>query len=367
MSGERKYDQLDFAHVTSFEERSLVERFARAAAAHLAERPDHWTYTDAEINGGLLAIRWGTAGQAVLVCRLDEGFRAQIFGDCLPSLEKARGGDGGGWVFYAHRPRHWLEGIEGPVDILGQRLADVLAEVTRNYLRAHGAPDGPVRSLARRLSEESVPAAFRRVFGQPEEQEEDLATLQQPQVFRAWDHAAASSGQAPGSSPEVPPVFQEEGKEVAGLGTPTDESAINLHATTDAMVWAREYVRMHGGDEGLMLSWFANAIETGRDFGSKLAREATIDARRFADSPPPLKSAGFAREATVCSGWFVTIGLDRFWFDLDLWARIPEGQTLEFLTELLRSRTRDGLQPAVTGYNASSGFRVSWQDQKTGG
>lgn len=33
---------------------------------------------------------------------------------------------------------------------------------------------------------------------------------------------------------------------------------------TDARKWAREFVAMHGGDEGLMIGWFANAIEAGR-------------------------------------------------------------------------------------------------------
>ena len=36
---------------------------------------------------------------------------------------------------------------------------------------------------------------------------------------------------------------------------------INLLATTDAKVWAEEFMRMHGyklPDEGLMIAWFAN-------------------------------------------------------------------------------------------------------------
>ena len=32
---------------------------------------------------------------------------------------------------------------------------------------------------------------------------------------------------------------------------------VELMQTTDASVWAREFVRLHGGDEDLMLSWFA--------------------------------------------------------------------------------------------------------------
>ena len=48
-----------------------------------------------------------------------------------------------------------------------------------------------------------------------------------------------------------------------------------LLATTDAMVWAQEFVRIFNGasigagmvDEGTMIAWFANAIETGRSAG----------------------------------------------------------------------------------------------------
>lgn len=48
--------------------------------------------------------------------------------------------------------------------------------------------------------------------------------------------------------------------------------ARELHATTDASVWARRFVAMHGGDEGLLLGWFANAIETGREAGRTARR-----------------------------------------------------------------------------------------------
>ena len=33
---------------------------------------------------------------------------------------------------------------------------------------------------------------------------------------------------------------------------------------TDAQRWAQEFCAMHDGDEGLMIGWFANAIEAGR-------------------------------------------------------------------------------------------------------
>jgi hypothetical protein len=55
-----------------------------------------------------------------------------------------------------------------------------------------------------------------------------------------------------------------------------------LLATTDAMVWAEEFCRIFAGytvwehdeghdgiDAGLMVAWFASAIETGRNFGRK--------------------------------------------------------------------------------------------------
>ena len=35
---------------------------------------------------------------------------------------------------------------------------------------------------------------------------------------------------------------------------------LNLLETTDATVWAKEFVRLNGGDEGLMVTWFANAM-----------------------------------------------------------------------------------------------------------
>lgn len=46
-----------------------------------------------------------------------------------------------------------------------------------------------------------------------------------------------------------------------------------LH-TTDARVWAREFCRLNtASDEGMMLGWFANAIETGRDAGMRMFRD----------------------------------------------------------------------------------------------
>lgn len=43
-----------------------------------------------------------------------------------------------------------------------------------------------------------------------------------------------------------------------------------LLSTTNAQEWAAEFCRLNPDmDEGLMISWFANAIETGRNFGRK--------------------------------------------------------------------------------------------------
>lgn len=49
----------------------------------------------------------------------------------------------------------------------------------------------------------------------------------------------------------------------------SDKTALKLHQTTDAAVWAKEFVRINGGDEELMLTWFANAIMVGHDEGQR--------------------------------------------------------------------------------------------------
>jgi hypothetical protein len=50
-----------------------------------------------------------------------------------------------------------------------------------------------------------------------------------------------------------------------------------LLSTTDAAVWTDEFFRLHGDrlsdiDWGLMVSWFANAIETGRTAGREVPK-----------------------------------------------------------------------------------------------
>jgi hypothetical protein len=54
-------------------------------------------------------------------------------------------------------------------------------------------------------------------------------------------------------------------------------NALRLASTTDAAVWATEFCRrIPGTDWGLMVGWFANAIEAGRDAGSQ--RNVVTDA-----------------------------------------------------------------------------------------
>lgn len=57
----------------------------------------------------------------------------------------------------------------------------------------------------------------------------------------------------------------------------------DLLQTTDAQVWAQEFMRRFGErtdeiDEGPMISWFANAIEAGRTAGESRFRDAIQNA-----------------------------------------------------------------------------------------
>lgn len=70
----------------------------------------------------------------------------------------------------------------------------------------------------------------------------------------------------------------------------TDDLATKLHDTTNAAVWAEEFLKVVGGaippsedggaavDFGLMVGWFANAIETGRNAGRAQFREDMLAA-----------------------------------------------------------------------------------------
>ena len=53
---------------------------------------------------------------------------------------------------------------------------------------------------------------------------------------------------------------------------------VNLHSTMDAKIWAEEFMKyfyniLFEFDEGVMLSWFANAIMTGYDHSSRRSEE----------------------------------------------------------------------------------------------
>ena len=49
----------------------------------------------------------------------------------------------------------------------------------------------------------------------------------------------------------------------------TEVDTAKLYATTDAKVWTEEFMKVFPDvDEGTVLSWFANAIETARDKAS---------------------------------------------------------------------------------------------------
>jgi hypothetical protein len=60
---------------------------------------------------------------------------------------------------------------------------------------------------------------------------------------------------------------------VATTPDEAQEQVRRLHATTDALIWAREFNAVHKElhgfehDEGWLVGWFANAIEKGRDAG----------------------------------------------------------------------------------------------------
>jgi len=46
----------------------------------------------------------------------------------------------------------------------------------------------------------------------------------------------------------------------------TDHVGLKLHSTMDASIWAKEFCKLNPEvDEGVMLSWFANAIMAGYD------------------------------------------------------------------------------------------------------
>lgn len=53
------------------------------------------------------------------------------------------------------------------------------------------------------------------------------------------------------------------------------DDALNLTLCVDAKVWAEQFVARFGGDEGLMLAYFANAIMAGWDEATRRAKAAS--------------------------------------------------------------------------------------------
>lgn len=82
--------------------------------------------------------------------------------------------------------------------------------------------------------------------------------------LNAWDRRWTHSIPGGGGIDQLMRIAEEWANAIV------DNKAVDLHSTTDARVWAEEFVRLHRGaratdsDLGLMISWFANAIEVGR-------------------------------------------------------------------------------------------------------
>lgn len=79
------------------------------------------------------------------------------------------------------------------------------------------------------------------------------------------------------------------------------EGEAKLHDTMDAVVWAREFIRIFGGkpspDEGTMIGWFANAIMVGWDF-----------AKRATPPTSQVSGAGMTAQKELYDAW-------RAWLD----------------------------------------------------
>jgi len=109
---------------------------------------------------------------------------------------------------------------------IGGEVPDEVWEPDGEYM----AHDAPMRTM--------VEQQFERQFG-----------VEPEFCFSGWGHTLSETERA-----------VVENREPAS-------SQNDLLSTTDAQAWAQEFVRLHGGDDGLMLSWFANAIEAGRTAG----------------------------------------------------------------------------------------------------
>jgi hypothetical protein len=110
-----------------------------------------------------------------------------------------------------------------------------------------------------------------------------------------------------------------------GYDTDTGDSlGKRLLNTTDAQVWAKAFKDQFGDvapDEATMLTWFGNAIETGRSFGGK-------------ETCSHERCTGLANDLWVC---------DRCGTVSNVWP-IPDGQMVEEPT--LEEHFREGFNEA---------------------
>lgn len=88
-----------------------------------------------------------------------------------------------------------------------------------------------------------------------------------------------------------------------------DPAGAQLLSTTDAMVWAGEAMRLFPDgmppDKALLLAWFANAIETGREAGRRpLTRlcEDVAHAHLAGSTTAMLRAAGLWAQAVMVEG-----------------------------------------------------------------
>lgn len=136
----------------------------------------------------------------------------------------------------------------------------------------------------------------------------------------------------------------------------------------DAKVWAEEFVKLHGGDEGLMLSWFANAIMCGHDHaGSKVEKQARAEVLAGAIAAQDLEellSRSYRAGATSVAAWVIKL-LHRHPEDPPEMGCQPEAIS-EKLEELLREEREKGLELANLIYGSDSNFLLTDETTRAG-
>lgn len=147
----------------------------------------------------------------------------------------------------------------------------------------HGALDGPMRK--------AVEEAYERIFEQPAEW-----------CFSGWGDQLGEQERAviEDRLPD-PRVIERELKDQLAIVAPVAQqergdtyptTSLKLHSTTDARVWAAEFLKINGAKIGklqlspselehVLLGWFANAIETGRMLGEPTSMATDEDRMRY--------------------------------------------------------------------------------------